>query len=253
MALKNGGTSRPRLVKRRDRATPARPDALDALLPARHARAAVLARPAAVRVAAAIASAERPLSAQEVAEALGRHHTAVRPQIAALERAGVIEGAPDPPRGRGRPVRRYAPAPDPAEREAVGHRELVRLLMSLVSRTGVGPEEMERFGEAQGRSVPAAGGGVEELRQAFLRMGFAPRAIPGGRGEPDDLVLDVCPFADGVEAAEGDLICVLHRGLARGIAARAAPGVVVTGLEVEDPRRAGCRLRLARRGPACPG
>ena len=229
------------------------PDALDALLPARHARAAVLARPAAARVAAAIASADHPLTAQEVAQALGQHHTAVRPQIAALERAGVVEGATDPPKGRGRPVRRYGPAPDPAEREAVGHRELVRLLMGLVRQTGLGPDEMERFGEAQGRSVPTAGGGVGELRQAFLRMGFAPQALEGERGEPDDLVLGVCPFADGVEAAGGDLICVLHRGLARGIAARAAPDVVVAGLDVEDPRRAGCRLRLATRGSVCPG
>ncbi len=245
--------SRPPRRERSLSTPPTGPDALDALLPARHARAAVLARPAAARVAAAIASADHPLTAQEVAEALGQHHTAVRPQIAALERAGVIEGATDPPRGRGRPVRRYAPAPDPAEREAVGHRELVRLLMGLVRQTGLGPDEMERFGEAQGRSVPEAGGGVGELRRAFLRMGFAPQALPGESGQPDDLVLEVCPFADGVETAGGELICVLHRGLARGIAARAAPDVEVTALDVEDPRRAGCRLRLARREPPCPG
>ena len=139
------------------------PDPLDALLPARLARAAALARPAARLVAAVIASADQPLSAQEIAEALGRHHTTVRAQLAALERAGVIEGATDPPRGRGRPLRRYTRAPDPAEREAVGHRELVRLLMGLVRQTGLGPEEMERFGETQGRSVPERGGGVGEL------------------------------------------------------------------------------------------
>ena len=201
-------------------------------------------------MAAVIAAADHPLTAEEVATALGRHHTGVRTQIAALERVGVIEGATDPPAGRGRPVRRYSPAPDPDDREAVGHRELVRLLMGVVRQTGVGPDEMERFGEAQGRSVPVADGGVGELREAFARMGFAPRVLPGA---PGDLVLDVCPFADGVEAAGGELICVLHRGLARGIAARAAPDVTVTDLVVQDPRRGGCRLCLARREPPCRG
>lgn len=226
-----------------------RPDALDALSPARHARAAALARPAARRIADVLEASAEPMTAQEVAEALGRHHTSVRAQLAALERAGVVEGRTDPPRGRGRPVRRYVLAVDPGDREAVGHRELVRLLMGIVRQTGLGPEEMERFGEGQGRAVPAEGGGIDELSAAFERMGFAPRAVPGPA--PADLILDRCPFADGVEAPGGELICVLHRGLARGIAARAAPDVTVAELVVEDPRRAGCRLRLT--GPPCRG
>jgi predicted ArsR family transcriptional regulator len=232
------------------------PGVVDALAPARHARAAVLARPAIRRVASVLERAERPLTAQEVADALGRHHTAVRGHLAALEDAGVIEGRADPPAGRGRPVRRYAWTPDPDAREAEGHRELVRLLMTLVRQLALRPDEMERFGEDQGAAVPHPGGGVDELREAFQRMGFAPR--PPADGGPLDLVLDRCPFADGVEAPAGDLICVLHRGLARGILRRAAPGVTVEELVIEDPRRAGCRLRLADRRPgraagaACP-
>ena len=226
----------------------ARADALDALAPARHARAAALAREPARRVAEALEAAPGPQTAQELADALGLHHTGVRTQLAALERAGVVEGRTDPPRGRGRPVRRYALAPEPGDREADGHRELVRLLMGVVRQTGLGPEEMERFGERQGWSVPVAGGGIAELRRAFERLGFAPREVPGE--DPPDLVLDRCPFADGVEAPGGELICLLHRGLARGIAGRAAPGVTVTDLIIEDPRTAGCRLRLAPRSPS---
>ena len=226
----------------------AAPDALDALSPARHRRAAVLARPAARRVAAVLAEAAEPLTAQAVADSLGLHHTGVRTQLAALERVGVAESRADPPRGRGRPARRYALAADPDDREAIGHRELVRLLMGLVRQTGLGPQEMERFGEGQGQAVPAEGGGLEELREAFARLGFAPREVSGP--PPADLVLERCPFADGVEAPGGELICVLHRGLARGIAARAAPGITVTELVVEEPRRAGCRLRLS--GAPCP-
>ena len=223
--------------------TAAGPDALDALSPARHGRAVVLARPAARRVAAVLEAAPGPLSAQEVADSLGLHHTSVRTQLAALERAGVAESHADPPRGRGRPARRYVLASDPDDREAQGHRELVRLLMALMHQTGLGPEEMERFGERQGWAVPAPGGGIGELREAFERMGFAPREVPGA--DPPDLILDRCPFADGVEAPGGELICVLHRGLARGIALRTAPELTVTDLVIEEPRRAGCRLCLA--------
>lgn len=224
------------------------PDALDALVPARHARSALLARPAARSIAALLERASGPLTAQEVADALGRHHTSVRAQLDALERVGVAHGVTDPPRGRGRPVRRYSLASPAGDPEAAGHRELVRLLMGLVRQTGLGPAEMERFGEGQGWNVPAEGAGIGEMKKAFERLGFAPREVAGPA--PADLVLDRCPFADGVEAPGGDLICVLHRGLARGIVARAAPDVTVTELVVEDPRRGGCRLRLA--GPPCP-
>jgi predicted ArsR family transcriptional regulator len=219
--------------------------AVDALAPARHARAAALARPAARRVAAVLEHADAPVTAQEVADALGRHHSGVRGHLAALEAAGVVEGRADPPRGRGRPARRYALAPDPDMREAEGHRELVRLLMTLVRQLALRPDEMERFGEGQGAAVPRPGGGIGELWDAFERMGFAPRRP--GDGSSLDLVLGRCPFADGVEAPAGDLICVLHRGLARGILAQAAPGVTLEELEIAEPRRAGCRLRLADR------
>ena len=219
------------------------PDALDALSPARHARAAVLARPAASRIAAVLEAASEPLTAQDVADSLGLHHTGVRTQLAALVGAGVAECHTDPPRGRGRPARRYSPAPDSGAREASGHRELVRLLMGVVRQTGLGPDEMERFGERQGWAVPSPGGGIGELRHAFERLGFAPRETPGQ--DMPDLVLDNCPFAAGVEAPGGELICALHRGLARGIVQRAAPDVTMTDLVVEDPRHAGCRLRLS--------
>ena len=221
------------------------PDALDALSPARHRRAAILARPAANRIAAVLQAASEPLTAQDVADSLGLHHTGVRTQLAALEASGLAEAHTDPPRGKGRPARRYVLAPDPEEREASGHRELVRLLMGVVRQTGLGPDEMERFGERQGWAVPSPGAGIGELRHAFERLGFAPREAPG-EGVPD-LVLDNCPFAAGVEAPGGELICALHRGLARGIAQRAAPDVMVTELVIEDPRQAGCRLRLSAR------
>jgi predicted ArsR family transcriptional regulator len=166
----------------------------------------------------------------------------VRTYLAALEAAGVVERRADPPAGRGRPSRRYRLAPDPGEQEALGHRELVRLLMGLVARAGFGADEVRSFGERQGRAIAVGGGGPDEIRAAFERLGFAPARSPG---EPAELVLGRCPFADAVEAPGGELVCVLHRGLAEGIAAAAAPGTEVTDLEIADPRHGGCRFVLA--------
>ena len=226
-----------------------RADVVDALMPERLDRASVLARPAARRVAQVLEDAPSDgMTAHQIAAALGVHHSGVRAQLAALESAGAIEVRTDPPAGRGRPSRRYLLAPDPAAQEAQGHRELVRLLMGLVRQAGFGPEEVERFGEQQGAAIARGEAGPEEIRDAFERLGFAPRELHDD--EVPDLVLGHCPFADGVEAPSGDLICILHRGLARGIAERAAPDVEVTALDVVDPRRAGCRLRLSARQPA---
>lgn len=200
-------------------------------------------RPAARRVEQALRAAPSGLTVHEIAEVVGRHHTGVRTQLAELERAGAVVASVDPPAGRGRPARRYVLLPDPAERERAGHRELVRLLMALVREAGFGPAEIERFGERQGAGIARPGGGAGEIRDAFERLGFAPRCIEGG--PPGDLVLDRCPFADAVEAAQGELICLLHRGLARGIIREAAPGTELLELEIKEPRLAGCRLRLS--------
>jgi predicted ArsR family transcriptional regulator len=218
-------------------------DAAEALSGAGRLRAAALARPAAARIADVLAAAPGGMTAQEVATALGLHHTGVRSRLAGLERAGVVEARTDPPDGRGRPARRYVLTPDPAEREAAGHRALVRLLMAVVRESGFGAADVERFGERQGRVFVLPAGGPAEVTAAFERLGFAPREVEPGPAP--DLVLDRCPFADGVEAPGGHLICVLHRGLARGMAREAAPGVEVVGLDARDPRLAGCRLRMA--------
>lgn len=205
-------------------------------------RQEALSRPATRRVADALASADHPLTAQQVADQLGLHHSGVRGHLNALVLAGVAESTTQQPQGRGRPRTLYTLTPDPDAQEAEGHRELVRLLMNLVNRMGLGPEDMESFGEGQGTTIPRPGGGADELRDAFARLGFAPREVPGP--PPRDLVLDRCPFAAGVEAVGGELICVLHRGLAKGIAATACPDVRVRELIEQDPRIAGCRLRL---------
>ena len=58
-----------------------------------------------------------------------------------------------------------------------------------------------------------------------------------------DVVLRNCPFESAV-LADPDTICDLHLGIAEGVAELAGEQIVVDELIANDPRRAGCRLRM---------
>ena len=194
------------------------PGAPDALAPARRGREDALLRPPARRIERALRAAPRGLTAQELAEAVGRHHTGVRAQLAELERCGVVEARVDPSAGRGRPPRRATilrhPIPPSARRPGTGSS------CTCSCRSSGRPDSARPRSSAsvsvRVRRSPGPGRGKAELGGAFERLGFAPRDAEDGH--PGDLILHRCPFADGVEAPNGQLICLLHRGLARGIA-----------------------------------
>ena len=90
----------------------------------------------------------------------------------ARARAGWSRSVSIPRPAAGAPPRRYVLAPDPAEREAAGHRELVHLLMSLVREAGFGPIEIERFGERQGASIARPGAGRRRARRRVRTSGL---------------------------------------------------------------------------------
>ena len=71
-------------------------------------------------------------------------------------------------------------------------------------------------------------------------MGFHPVAVSGPRG--GDFVLGRCPFVE-VAAKDPATVCQLHLGLVEGLADLLGEGAVVD-LVTEDPRRAGCRVRV---------
>ena len=75
---------------------------------------------------------------------------------------------------------------------AIGHRELVRLLLELVRRTGTDEDQFETFGWEQGQGPVGRAAPPECLPAAFAGLGLAPvevtpeparlsRAIPGRR------------------------------------------------------------------------
>lgn len=207
------------------------------------AAAGALAHPSRRRIADVLAESPDGLGVQEMAEAVGLHHNAVRQHLQRLSQAGVVSVVREAPRGRGRPRLRYRLVDVEAPRIAA-HQELVRLLVTYLVRTGATPEDVEAFGREQGGFF-ATEGGATALVEGFSRLGFAPREA-GTSADPArgrlEMRLGHCPFRDAVMAPGGEVICRLHRGLADGMARRAAPEGRLTELDAIDPARAGCRL-----------
>jgi predicted ArsR family transcriptional regulator len=209
--------------------------------------ARLLSHPSRRRIAGELADAPQGLTVFELAERVGLHHNAVRQHLAQLASAGLVSSEKEPPRGRGRPRIRYRML-DSASQVAAGHRELVRLLVSLVRIAGFGPDDLEAFGREQGRNLAFDDGettGAEAVLAAFARLGFAPRETSSASDRAAGVAaasLEHCPFRDAVLAPGGEAVCHLHRGLARGLLDVAAPGATLLDLEVRDPVAAGCRV-----------
>jgi predicted ArsR family transcriptional regulator len=209
--------------------------------------AGALAHPSRERIAEALGRAPAGLTVAELADRVGLHHNAVRQHLRVLAQAGVIASAPSAPTGRrGRPSARYVLAA-PHGVAAVGHRELVRLLLEIVRRTGVDAREIEAFGREQGHDALDVdpGQGIEGLRATLAGLGFAPDEVSGAaqrRAGELDLRLRSCPFKDAVLAKGGELICALHRGLVDGTLSRVAPDARLAVFEPRDPVEAGCRV-----------
>ncbi|HMM48110.1 MAG TPA: hypothetical protein PKE32_00655 [Miltoncostaeaceae bacterium] len=193
------------------------------------------------RVLDVLDRADRPLTVQEIADSIRRHHTGVRPQLAALVRAGVVEARVDPPKGRGRPATRYALAGlDPTE-TAAEHQTLLALVRSLTKDHDFSEEDVERFGESHGHMLAHPDSGADDVRRQFTALGFTPRTIPG---RPGALRLAHCPFADRVREPGGELICIMHRGLTRGLAQ--GSGLSDADLEIGPPSEGRCCVSLER-------
>jgi predicted ArsR family transcriptional regulator len=169
----------------------------------------------------------------------------VRQHLEVLQRAGVVVSAPTAPTGRrGRPSSRYALAA-PHAVAAVGHRELVRLLIEFVRRSRTGEDEIEAFGWEQGLRLVADERGVDALVASMAGLGFAPEEVTSEgdrRAGRADLRLRSCPFKDAVLTEGGHLICALHRGLVRGALERIDDGAELAVFEPKHPVTAGCRV-----------
>jgi predicted ArsR family transcriptional regulator len=182
------------------------------------------------------------LTTVELARVLGLHPNGVRKQLNALLRDGSVGAERESSGRRGRPAVRYRAAEE--RRETAAAQRLASMLVELLAEVGPGEELVEEFGRRQAARLATTSDGRAALLTQLTTMGFSPRETTGmtsARKGRLDVVLGHCPFAGAVEADGGRLVCVLHRGLSRGLVEMSSTGRL-TGFEIRPPRRAGCRI-----------
>ncbi|HEX5367537.1 MAG TPA: helix-turn-helix domain-containing protein [Acidimicrobiales bacterium] len=187
-----------------------------------------------------IAACGHPVGIAELNERFPLNHNAIRQHLAKLVGAGLVVEAKSPASGRGRPRLVYEVDPAMEGRwDTTGPYERLSRLLVEVVRTGRTARDVGRGAAELFRGRPASGDAVADIGAAMARHGFDPevRPAPGGA----DVVLQRCPFA--AAALEGrSTVCALHLGIAEGLVEGTA--ATVTELVADDPRRAGCRLRV---------
>lgn len=182
------------------------------------------------------------MTAAELAGALGVHPNAVRKQVRALIDEGAVGAEREPTGRRGRPAVRYRAAPE--GREAAAVQRLAGMLVELVGEIGPDEARVEEFGRRQAARLASSDDGRAALLDLLTTMGFSPRETtrePDGRAGALEVVLGHCPFAHAVAADGGRLVCVLHRGISRGLV-ELTPAARMTAFDARPPETAGCRI-----------
>jgi predicted ArsR family transcriptional regulator len=189
-----------------------------------------------------LGSSPAGMTTAELARELGLHPNGVRKQLQALIRDGSVGAERETSGRRGRPAVRYRAAEE--RREAAAAQRLATLLVELVGEMEPDESQVEEFGRRQAAQLATTGDGRAALLNLLTTMGFSPRETTGVKASREgrlEVVLGHCPFAGAVTAQGGQLVCVLHRGLSRGLV-EMTPGGRLTAFEIHPPERAGCRI-----------
>ncbi len=207
--------------------------------------------PTRTRVLALLQDVGDPMTAVAAAERLGLHPNSARFHLDALADEGLVAREPDQRGGRGRPRMLYGPAPAAPRAAHRSYRFLAQMLSSVISEALPDPAGSARgAGEAWGRMLVPAGGGVTEETEAvdalvasLDRVGFESRPVQDADGRR--LEIAHCPFLE-VAAERQEVVCALHLGLLRGAVEQLGAPLTVPRL---DPLVAP-GLCVARLGPA---
>ena len=200
-----------------------------------------MAHPSRRRIVEVLTAMSDGVTAFDLADRVDLHHNAVRTHLSILSRAGLVSSARERLTGRsGRPRIIYRLADPAAMAEVESGQALVGMLLKLVQSAGLTEPEIEAVGVEDGRALAGQGMG---LVSGFRRMGFAPDDITDAaaarRGETE-VLLRHCPYADSITPETAPTICVLHRGVVRGILADDHGELVA--FDAVDPRTGPCRV-----------
>jgi predicted ArsR family transcriptional regulator len=180
-----------------------------------------------------LATSTTPLSAQDLADALGLHANTVRLHLERLRDVGLVDVEAIHRGTVGRPQHRYSLA---AGAPGLGfdppaHALLAGLLAAMAEQMGADAEAAKATGRAWGleagkRKRTPSRSCLDALAAELARLGFEPAADedvgPDGTARIDFLH---CPFRELAEAYP-ELVCNLHRGLCEGVVDQAGEGSV---------------------------
>lgn len=161
------------------------------------------------------------MGVRELAVAVGLHANTAREHLDRLVEGGLVERAPAPPNGRGRPQLRYRARPEGAAEDPNAYRALAAVLAeelaALPDPQAAAIEAGERWGRTLAHggasgATPAALDPVHRVVDLLDDAGFAPER-PVVPDEP--IRLRRCPFGS-LARQRGDVVCAVHLGLLRG-------------------------------------
>lgn len=187
-----------------------------------------------------LATSTTPLSAQDLADALGLHANTVRLHLERLREAGLVDVEAIHRGTVGRPQHLYSLA---AGAPGLGfdppaHALLAGLLAAMAEQMGANAEAAKATGRAwgveAGKRTPSRSC-LGSLAAELARLGFEPAADedlgPDGTARIDFLH---CPFRELAEAYP-ELVCNLHRGLCEGVVNQTGEGSVVGFSTLYEP------------------
>ena len=129
-------------------------------------------------------------------------------------------------------------------RPTAGLRALARWLARTIPPTPARLREVEATGREIGREIAHAPSTspAQAIGDMLTALGFQPRIDRRPKGRLS-CRLDNCPYRDSVRENQ-DVICILHRGLTRGLLDRIAPTATLARFVPHDPDHAGCEIDI---------
>ena len=190
-----------------------------------------------------------PLGVAPITARLGLNHNAIRQHLTKLCEAGLLIEEVARPGGPGRPPLQYrlAPAVAGSWGTPAPYEELSLLLLELLHGQASPYEVGFAAGQRTAAAAPADAQPIDVIEDDLARRGFEPARLRNG--EAVELALRRCPF-ESAAAANPDVVCELHRGIAEGVVDSLGEDVELVELLVREPGHRDCRLRVQLPDPA---